>query len=215
MLSFPHTEIKWTSHVTSLRGSTSYDFCSFECSNLPISESSLFRDFDGENDSSGKPTPNTPRDTQPSHTPGKEIPVGGQKLLTVDEEQQMLTKLMLHTRYDVMEQFSGVFSDLVAIDHKYSSLAKLCPPKDVGGNPTAKELDRPALSVNAKPSSLESLHSFTISELHSHIESVREYLKELDGKYAGVAHAVQARVEQLECQNKELIAEVERLRKFY
>ncbi|VUZ54607.1 unnamed protein product [Hymenolepis diminuta] len=126
-------------------------------------------------------------------------------------EGSQLGLAKLAIRHDIMDQISTILSDLVAIDMKYSKLAEITNTK-VEPRPQAASRN---LVPQIDKTPLDTLHNFTISELHKQLGSVRNYIQDLDLKYSDVARGVEEKILNLEQANINLIAEVERLRKFY
>lgn len=125
-----------------------------------------------------------------------------------------LTVLKACVRHDIMEQISLVISELVAIDLKYSELAQISASQ---GKERMEISIRDPIPGNddQKRTPLESLHAYTIAELHSQLSSLRVFIQDLDAKYLEVARCVRERIEKLEQCKTELSSEVEHLRRFY
>ncbi|KAM7543065.1 hypothetical protein Aperf_G00000008474 [Anoplocephala perfoliata] len=128
---------------------------------------------------------------------------------STEANQLGLAKLAI--RHDIMSHISGIISDLVAIDMKYSELTSITNPK-VESRPQAPSGDLVSRSCNTP---LETLHNFTIAELRTQLESLKSFISDLDAKYFEVARAAQEKIKNLEQANSNLTAEVERLRKVY
>ncbi|VDM35082.1 unnamed protein product [Hydatigera taeniaeformis] len=130
------------------------------------------------------------------------------------ESTDTLTIVKACVRYDIMEQISSIMSDLVAIDLKYSKLAQI-DTTQAKEQAQLSTQDPVQIKSGNKETALESLHAYTISELHSQLNSLRGYIRDLDSKFSEVAKCVQERLERLEHSKNELSCEVERLRRFY